>query len=496
MAGAKRVAVIGAGPAGAIAIDALAQEKVFDLIRVFERREGPGGCWIGDPTPLGRNLNLNLSSLGARTADGPIPIPDRLPAQTPKSTQSRFTESSIYPYLETNIDVITMQFSQEPIPVERTEQSVSLHGCDTPFRHWTVIRRYIEDLIQRRGYQDFISYKTTVERAEKVGNEWKLTLRREGQETDYWWNEFFDAVVVASGHYTVPYIPPTEGLEEFEKARPGSVIHSKHYRGRDTFKDKRVVIVGASVSAADIAVDLVNTALTPIHAVVIGHNANVYFGDVAFKHPQIREHPTISRITGRTVHFTDGNFVTDVDNIIFGTGYTWTLPFLPDVKVVNNRIPGLYQHVVYQKDPSLVFVGAVGAGLTFKIFEWQAVLAARVLAGRANLPPITAQRRWEADRIKVRGNGPKFTLVFPDFRNYFETVRKLAGPGYDGLGRKLPPFRQEWFDAFMAGHERRKRMWRRFNTQAEKGVEAEAEAEDEASRKPNNADPLELRAKL
>lgn len=41
----KRVAVIGAGPAGAITIDALAQEKAFDVIRVFERREAPGGCW-------------------------------------------------------------------------------------------------------------------------------------------------------------------------------------------------------------------------------------------------------------------------------------------------------------------------------------------------------------------------------------------------------------------------------------------------------------------
>lgn len=45
MAPVKRVAVIGAGPAGAISIDALAQEKAFDIIRVFERREGPGGCW-------------------------------------------------------------------------------------------------------------------------------------------------------------------------------------------------------------------------------------------------------------------------------------------------------------------------------------------------------------------------------------------------------------------------------------------------------------------
>lgn len=45
MASIKRVAVIGLGPAGAIAIDALAQEKAFDTIRVFERRERAGGCW-------------------------------------------------------------------------------------------------------------------------------------------------------------------------------------------------------------------------------------------------------------------------------------------------------------------------------------------------------------------------------------------------------------------------------------------------------------------
>lgn len=41
----KRVAVIGAGPAGAITVDALAQEQAFDVIRVFERRKAPGGCW-------------------------------------------------------------------------------------------------------------------------------------------------------------------------------------------------------------------------------------------------------------------------------------------------------------------------------------------------------------------------------------------------------------------------------------------------------------------
>jgi cation diffusion facilitator CzcD-associated flavoprotein CzcO len=41
----KSVAIIGAGPAGAIAVDAFAQEQAFERIRVFERREKAGGCW-------------------------------------------------------------------------------------------------------------------------------------------------------------------------------------------------------------------------------------------------------------------------------------------------------------------------------------------------------------------------------------------------------------------------------------------------------------------
>lgn len=45
MGAVKRVAVIGAGPSGAIAVDALAKEQAFDVIKVFERREAVGGCW-------------------------------------------------------------------------------------------------------------------------------------------------------------------------------------------------------------------------------------------------------------------------------------------------------------------------------------------------------------------------------------------------------------------------------------------------------------------
>ncbi|KAL8288510.1 hypothetical protein RB597_000567 [Gaeumannomyces tritici] len=168
-----------------------------------------------------------------------------------------------------------MRFSAEPIPADATAASAELYGPGTPFRHWEVLRRYVSDVVARAagdaGGDVSVSYGTTVELVEKAGEEWEVTLRREqGEGRDYWWAERFDAVVVASGHYNVPYVPAIEGLDEFQRARPGSVLHSKYFRGRDQFRGKTVVVVGASVSAADIAFDLVKVAKPPVHAVVLG----------------------------------------------------------------------------------------------------------------------------------------------------------------------------------------------------------------------------------
>ena len=71
--------------------------------------------------------------------------------------------------------------------------------------------------------------------------------------------------------------------------------------------------------------------------------------------------PPITHINAkdRTVFFEDGTSIHGVDNIIFGTGYTWTLPFLPDLELRNNRVPDIYLHIFYQRDPTLAFVGAV-----------------------------------------------------------------------------------------------------------------------------------------
>jgi cation diffusion facilitator CzcD-associated flavoprotein CzcO len=138
-----------------------------------------------------------------------------------------------------------MSFSEETMPTERSALSIAKHGNDTPFRHHSVVRNYIASLVNRNGYDSLVSYSTTVELAEKVGAEWKLVLRREEQEEEVWWEEWFDAVIIASGHYNVPYIPAIECLAALEKKHPGSVKHSKMFRGRNAYRGK----VGAYFSS-------------------------------------------------------------------------------------------------------------------------------------------------------------------------------------------------------------------------------------------------------
>lgn len=170
-------------------------------------------------------------------------------------------DSPVYPTLETNVNAAAMSFSQEEIPVVRSRWSIERHGADTPFRHHSVIRKYIEDLFNRRGYQDLVQYNTTVERAIKdpSSQKWVLTFRRteglDGAKSDYWWSEEYDAVVVASGHYAVPFIPAIPGLKEFSARYPGSVQHTKHYRGPEKYQGKvnEVSIIAVLASAYTIA---------------------------------------------------------------------------------------------------------------------------------------------------------------------------------------------------------------------------------------------------
>ena len=85
------------------------------------------------------------------------------------------------------------------------------------------------------------------------------------------------------------------------------------------------------------------------------------FGWAPFKHPDIIVKPQLKQFDAETgrITFADDTTVDDVDIIFFATGYDFSFPFLPQEKVRNRRIRGLYQHVFDIADPSLAFIGMV-----------------------------------------------------------------------------------------------------------------------------------------
>lgn len=82
-----------------------------------------------------------------------------------------------------------------------------------PFVDHQIPRQYVESYFAQHKIYQTLVLNTTVEEALKIyaddGKEqWKLTLRRHNpiSKMDAWWIEMFDAVVIANGHYSVPFV--------------------------------------------------------------------------------------------------------------------------------------------------------------------------------------------------------------------------------------------------------------------------------------------------
>ena len=84
-----------------------------------------------------------------------------------------------------------------------------------PFAPHYIPRQYIENYFSIHKTDSLLVLNTTVEDISKLppapknGHErWKLTLRKRDpvRHVDIWWKEDFDAVILANGHYSVPYV--------------------------------------------------------------------------------------------------------------------------------------------------------------------------------------------------------------------------------------------------------------------------------------------------
>lgn len=191
-----RVAVIGAGPLGLIALKVL-KEDGFEVTG-YEARSWAGGLWkYSDDGSLSAAENTIFNTSKYRSGVSDFAFPD--------DADDFPTAAQVHQYFESY--------------------------CD----HFDLRRR--------------IHFNTRVLNVAREDEEWVLEVESEGLGTRY---DRFDKIVVASGTFSKPKLPVFEGREKFK----GKQLHSFDFHNPSQYKEQNVLIVGLQATASDVAVAL------------------------------------------------------------------------------------------------------------------------------------------------------------------------------------------------------------------------------------------------
>ncbi|CAM6129754.1 unnamed protein product [Calypogeia fissa] len=202
-AGKKMVAVIGAGPSGLVAAKSMLEVGLSPV--VFDKAPCIGGLWNPNSKQCWDTLKTNISRHSCCFSD--FPWDSELPLFP--------SQRQMFEYLE----------------------------------------GYANQFIPRQHFS--------------LGSEVTSVSRREGRWIVHWSSKEkklckeFDFVVFASGFLGNPYTPSIPGLDAFA----GDVMHSSEYRNPERIRDKRVVVVGASSSAAELAGEIAAYAAQVVNVV-------------------------------------------------------------------------------------------------------------------------------------------------------------------------------------------------------------------------------------
>lgn len=351
----KKVCVIGAGPSGLVAAREIRKEG-HDVV-VLEQNHDVGGQWLYDPNvknedPLGRRPTLTVHSS----------IYDSLRLATPREI---------------------MGYSDFPFSAKK--------GRDTRrFPGHVECLLYLKDFTDHFGLREMIRFNTKVEYVgmldyAEYGKELKWIVKSKDKKSDKVVEEVFDAVVVATGHYSQPRMPTVKGMDTWKRKQ----LHSHVYRVPEPFRDEVVVVIANSQSGRDIAMELENVAKS-IHLSAKSLDISEGLSKVLAKHDTLHLHPLVDSIheDGRVV-FIDGTWLI-ADTIIYATGYSYSFPFLDTkvgVVVDDDRVVPLYEHTFPPAlAPSLSFIGIPKEINGFPFFESQAKWVAQLLSGKRKLP--------------------------------------------------------------------------------------------------------------
>lgn len=427
----SKVAVIGAGISGVNTAAHLLKLGI-DVV-VFERGDVAGGVWHFDekvapdprypstrPSRGDQEPVLEIYPEGSWVSDSSLSQVDV--AHAPPGP--------CYAGLMNNVSTRLMRTTLMPWP----------SGIGD-FVNQRYLEEYIQDISRTTGVHNCTQYRTRVESVSKFGSSWKVStvslVKRSPKEQPFLQERhwIFDAVVAASGHYNAPRIPDIPGLTDWKASWPDRILHSKQYRSPGRFEDKTVLLIGAGVSSTDIAREISPVAkkvyqssrggLLDLPAEMLPPQASRICGILSFEISagDLVAATAPDSIPG-TVILQDRTILEDIDHVILCTGYFISYPYLQQfhsdetsaasasneilVTSEGEMVHNCYKDTFYIADPTLAFVGTPYHIATFSLFEFQAMVVARIFAGLAELPTAAQMRRDYEEKIRLKGVGRDF----------------------------------------------------------------------------------------
>jgi trimethylamine monooxygenase len=341
----KRVAVIGAGPSGLAVLRAFqsARAKGAEVPEVvcFEKQDNWGGLW-------NYTWRTGLDEYGE-------PV-----------------HGSMYRYLWSNGPKEGLEFADYSFEEHFGKQIAS-------FPPRAVLFDYIQGRVVKANVRDWIRFRTPVRFVRHDAQTGKFTVTVHDLKKDSMYEEVFDNVIVASGHFSTPNVPEFPGFDTYN----GRVMHAHDFRDAREFSGKDLLIVGTSYSAEDIGSQCWKYGAKSI---TVAHRT----APMGFDWPSNwQEVPLLSHVDADTAYFKDGTSKT-VDAIILCTGYQHHFPYLPDDLRLKTRnrlaAADLYKGVAYVNNPALFYIGMQDQWFTFNMFDAQAWWVRDVILGRIAIP--------------------------------------------------------------------------------------------------------------
>ncbi|KFA69039.1 hypothetical protein S40285_05452 [Stachybotrys chlorohalonatus IBT 40285] len=473
----QTVANIGAGLSGVVSAVHLLRAGMD--VTVFERGDNVGGAWIYSAQP-----------------DRDPPFPDVHPPPPDWDELDRLggaldpaAAARIFAPPGPAYDTMKSRGSEV---IMRTSLRRWPDGLRAPLDPRDVVA-YLRAIVDEHGVRDRIRFRTRVEAVRKDDGQWRvhtswLTTTATSFARKHETAQAFDAVVVATGRYGPPRVPDVPGLSLWKARFPGRLTHAKQYRAAARYRGKTVLVIGAFISALEMAGELVQSGTARVYQ--SAYPTAIDFRDQV-KHERAEKVAMVAEFGDPNdnggsggdgglnndcpipakVMLQDGHVLDGIHHVIFATGYLTSFPFLgpgleqphtaphdADDRVVitgeARNVHNLHKDIFYIPDPSLAFIGVSQNASTFSLYDFQGQVLALVWAGRARLPPSEAMREEQRWRKSHQLPGTLLNSIFllDDFviRRLLDWVNHdLTKDGSDALSGPDP----EWWSAFRSERE-------------------------------------------